>query len=120
MANTKMTNVLALSMAIEVLSSVEGFNPEALAKLENVKASYVKKSTNSERKPTQTQLDNERLKSQILGLMSADTLYTVTDIVKALPNEYSNQKISALMNALAKANKLAKSTEKGKTYFSLV
>lgn len=116
----KMTNVNALSMAIEVLSTVEGFDSEALTKLGNIKASYEKKSSNTERKPTQTQLDNERLKVDILDLMESNKAYTVTDVVKALPNEYSNQKISALMNALVKAEKLSKTTEKGKTYFTVV
>lgn len=118
MAN-KMTNVVALTMAIEALKA-QNFNAEALAKLENVKASYEKKSSTSERKPTQTQLDNEKLKAEILGLMAEGQTYTVTDIVKALPNEYSNQKISALMNALVKANALTKVTEKGKTLFAKV
>lgn len=114
----KITNVVALTMAIETLSSIEGFDADAIAKLQKVKASYEKKS-HSEHKPTQTQLDNERLKARILDLMDADTRYTVSDIVKALDNEFSNQKISALMNSMVDTS-VTKVTEKRRSYFTLI
>lgn len=115
MAN-KITNVSALEMAIKALSSVDGFSAEALEKLGNIKTSYEKKSK-AERKPTQTQLDNERIKVTILEIMADSKPRSVSDVVKALDNAYSNQKISALMNALVESNALAKSLDKRKALF---
>lgn len=116
MANDKMTNVKALALAIATLSEVEGFDTEALAKLANVKASYEKKAS-AERKPTATQTANEGIKATILDLMEVGTQYTVSDLCKALDNEYSNQKVSALVNAMAEANAITKVTENRKSYF---
>lgn len=112
----KITNVMALEMAIEMLT-VNGFDKEALEKLENIKTSYEKKS-HSEKKPTQTQLDNERLKVVIADVMEVGTLYTVTDVTKLLDADYTNQKISALLNAMVKAEILTKTVDKRKSYFA--
>ena len=112
----KITNVSALELAIATLATVDDFPTEAIQKLQNVKASYEKKST-SPKKPTATQLANDKLKLQILDLMEFDVKYTVTDISKILDAEYSNQKLSRLLNDMAKDNLIDKVADKRKSYF---
>lgn len=114
MAN-KMTNVEALTLAIATLTEA-GFNSEAIEKLNNIKTSYEKKST-SAHKPTATQLENERIKTTILDTMESGVQYTVTDITKIIEGDFSNQKISALLNGMAKNNLVNKVTDKRKSYF---
>lgn len=119
MADIKITNVKALETSIATLKTIEGFDTEIIEKLEKMKAQFEKKST-SIRKPTATQVENEGLKGTILDLMAPGTKYTVSDIVALLENKFSNQKVSALMNALAKDNALVKEEDKRKSYFSKV
>lgn len=74
---------------------------------------------NSTRKPTATQVENEGIKTDILGAMELGKSYTVSEIMKAVGLE-SNQKCSALMRQL-KTDGLVERTEiKGKAYFSKV
>lgn len=115
----KITNVKAMAKAIEICEN-NGVSEEVLTKLANIKASYERKSS-VERKPTATQLLNEDIKVEILGIL-ADTNepMTATDVVKSLTDEYSNQKISHLLNDLVKDGKANKSKNKGKTYFATV
>ena len=114
----KITNVVALSKAMETLATIEGFDSEVIEKLGKMKASFEKKSSTL-RKPTATQLDNENIKVEILGLYVTGTEYlTVSDIVIALGNKYSNQKISALVRALVASNELKRTEDKRKAYFS--
>lgn len=113
----KMTNVRALAIAIDALSTVEG-KEEVIEKLTNIKTSYEKKSK-SEKKPTQTQLDNERIKAQIVELLGDGAHRTVSDICKELEGEYSNQKISSLCSILYdKGNGvISKVTDKRKSFY---
>lgn len=107
----KMTYVKALEIAIATVD-----NEEVKDKLTALKASIAKKNS-AERKPTATQTANEGIKATIFDLMEVGTQYTVSDLCKALGNKYSNQKVSALVNAMAEANALTKVTENRKSYF---
>lgn len=84
---------------------------EALATLERKSASKT---------ATKTQLENEEIKANILENMVEGTNYTCTQIMKSLNDERvtSQQKCSALMNALAKEGKVTKIIDKKTTYFS--
>lgn len=103
----------------------------ALLEMEEVKANkiYVDKINEAlatlERKSankllSKTQIENEEIKSDILNLMVEGTNYTCTQIMKSLNDERvtSQQKCSALMNALAKESKVTKIVDKKTTYFS--
>lgn len=120
MAN-KMTNVVALTAAIETLSSIEGFDAEAIQKLENIKASYVKKGQykGGERKPTANQVANEALKAEILSVMEPKTQYTVSVIAKALEGDYSSQKVGALIRQLVAEGKVVREEIKRQAFFGL-
>lgn len=118
MANERMTNAKALEMAIATLVE-QGFDSEVITKLTNIRTSYEKKS-GSAKKPTANQLANEKIKDRIVEILESDSerLFTITDIVKSLDEDYTNQKISALCSALYNDNRITKTVDKRKTYYT--
>ena len=78
---------------------------------------------NSKSAPTKTQKENEVLKTQLLeALAEFDKPKTVSEFMKESSHEVatlSNQKLSRLLNDLVKAEKVIKTVEKKKSYFSL-
>ena len=79
-------------------------------------------SGNGERKPTKTQLANEGVKATIVEVLTAsDKPMTIADIQKANAEmaELTNQKISALLTQLVKANEVVRTEVKGKAHFAL-
>ena len=88
-----------------------------------------KSNSNGEKKLTATQIENENFKALILEFMGEDTLYTITDLIKNIPefNGFNNQKVNALvrqMYADVKKNEnpndfpLIRSEVKGRAYFA--
>lgn len=71
-------------------------------------------------KPTKVQLENEGIKSVILSVMTTEPM-TIGSIVKANAElaQYSNQKISALLTQLLKANAVVRTEVKGKAHYAL-
>lgn len=121
MENTKITNVKALENAINFLTEKGYDDKQTIEKLGNIKNSYVKKSSTT-RKPTATQLLNEEIKVEILGVLNNEPnrIFTVTEVLKALTEEYSNQKISRLLSDLATDNKVVKISDKRKTFYQSI
>ena len=113
----KLTYVVALNTAISALSA----DPDMTAVVEKLTAlrdQQVKRNT-ADRKPTKAQVANEALKAEILAVLTDEPM-TVTDIMgksDAL-SALSNQKVSALVNALCDDGKAVKTTEKRKSYFA--
>ena len=81
-----------------------------------------KHSATGERKPTATQKQNEELKTAILDGMEVDRLYTVSELIKEIPEceGLTTQKISALCRQMVEAAHIEKIKEKGKTLFRIV
>lgn len=85
-----------------------------------------KKNSVDSKKQTAAQQVNEGLKQAILdylgGLPDDVPGATCTEMYKNIPcmADYSGQKVSALANQLAKADRVEKKEIKGKTYFALV
>ena len=77
-----------------------------------------KNASTGERKPTATQKANEGVKEEILAVLS-DEAVTVTEIVKTLDADYTNQKISALLRQLIADGKVEKVVDKRKSLFKL-
>ena len=79
-----------------------------------------KNANRGEAKPTKTQLENEGIKSVILSTLSTEPM-TIGALVKANAEltGYSNQKISALLTQLLKADKVVRTEVKGKAYYAL-
>lgn len=81
-----------------------------------------KKNANGANKPTKTQLENEGVKAQLIELLNTiGEPATITDIQKssAEMGALSNQKISALLTQLVKAEKVVRTEVKGKAHFAL-
>lgn len=109
-----MTYVDALTVAINAVDS------ETAEKLTALKAQLMKKKGSS--KPTKTQVANEATKAEIREVLgSADEPMTVSEILKALPNDYSSQKISALLRQMGEdgSKEVVKTIEKKVSRFSL-
>lgn len=73
---------------------------------------------NANRKPSKAQVENEGFKADILGVLGSEGM-TVTEVMKALDNGLSNQKVSALMKQLVDSHQVVKTIDKRKSYFSL-
>ena len=75
----------------------------------------------AERKPTATQKANADYKTTIVAyLANVGIPKTITDLIKEVDGfaEFSNQKVSALCNALAKDGKIQRAVVGRKTYFA--
>ena len=112
---TKMTYVQAIEIAM-----VEMENEQAIEKLKALKASLEKKSSSKgNRKPSKTQIANDGFKEIIINSMVDGERYTITEMCKTFDfgEELSNQRVSALVTQLKKANLVERIEEKGKAYF---
>lgn len=117
MKNTeKMTNAKALRF---VLDNVDGLPSDVREKIENIHASYMKKSSGISAKPTKAQLEMQKNMEMVLDLMEPNKLYQCKDIVK-LTDLSSTQRVSPIMNKLVEQGAVKKLTEKGVSYFQLV
>lgn len=115
----KMTNKVALNVAIEVLGADAQY-AEVVEKLKKMLA-QVEKKNSADRKPTKTQTENEGLKEAILASMEVGSKYTITDIMKncSAVADLSNQRVSALVRQLKESGELVREEIKRKAYFSL-
>ena len=79
---------------------------------------------NSKSGQTKTQKENEILVEQLFSALSEfDKPITISEFMKESAHEIStlsNQKLSALMKKLVDAKRVVKTTEKKKSYFSVV
>ena len=80
------------------------------------------KKNSAERKPTSTQVVNEGLKEIILDFMEINHFYSISEMIKTCPElaELSNQKVASLIRQLILDNKVIKTMDKRKAYFSKV
>ena len=114
MAN-KMTYVDALNIALTA-----DLPEEVKEKLTALRDQTAKRNSTENRKPTKAQVANEGLKAKVLAVMTAEPA-TVTEIMARDPelSALSNQKVSALVNALAKEGAVLKIPDGRKTTFAL-
>lgn len=106
--------------AIMALEAVQQ-NQEYVSFLEKEIAKCDRKTVT--KKPTPTQVENEKLKNAILEFLSgeAENCFTVTQLtqqVNALDGR-TTQKVSALMRQLLLDGLVVRTTNKNKTYFSI-
>ena len=75
-----------------------------------------------EKKQTPTQIANEGIKDAILDGMEDNRLYTITEIIKEIPEcaDMTNQRVSALVRQLKDEGKVERIEEKRKAYFRKV
>ena len=120
MANTKMTYATALEMVLAI-DEVKA-NDELAEKLIALKESVSKKSTSKSNKPNAKQRANEEIKEKIMEILFAEPtrLFTISEICKLYTDEeLSNQKVSSLIRQLVAENKVKRTEDKRKAYFSI-
>ena len=82
------------------------------------------KKSNSERKLTPHQVENEKIKEGIIDNMETGVRYTIADMLvtfDCFPIEMTPQRLSALLSQLGArgTNQIVRTEEKGKAYFTL-
>lgn len=120
MANTKMTYATALEMVLAI-DEVKA-NDELAEKLIALKESVSKKSSSKSSKPNAKQKANEEIKEKVMEILFAEPtrLFTISEICKAYTDEeLSNQKVSSLVRQLVAENKVKRTEDKRKAYFSI-
>ena len=120
MANTKMTYATALEMVLAI-DEVKA-NDELAEKLTALKESVSKKSTSKSNKPNAKQKANEEIKEKLMEILFAEPtrLFTISEICKLYTDEeLSNQKVSSLIRQLVAENKVKRTEDKRKAYFSI-
>ena len=110
----KMTYAKALDSVIATLA-----DGEVKEKLVALKASISKKNS-ANRKPTATQTANEGYKTAILNGMESGKAYTITELIKAVPEiaELTNQRVSAIVRQMVEVGSVIRTEEKRKAYFT--
>ena len=120
MTDKKMTNAMALEIALEVLKETDAEKyTEVIEKLDKMLIQVNKKSS-ANRKPTATQLENEGLKEKIVEyLVNTGNRLTVSEMMKEIEGlkELSNQRVTSLVTFLYKEGKIDREVEKRKAYF---
>lgn len=113
-AKEKMTNRKALEYVLENCETPQDVSEKIVAMI-----AALDKKNSATRKPTATQVENEKFKELILSVANAEKGMTVTDFLKAIPefDGFSNQKVSALVRQLKEEGKLIKQEIKGRSYF---
>lgn len=82
----------------------------------------LERKANAVRKPTQTQVDNEKYKDKIVDyLTEVDTMKTISELQAGIPEiaGLKNQRISHLLKALRKEKKVKRTYVKKVAYFSI-
>lgn len=118
----KMTKKEMFAMVIEVVNGVEVKNKEEMLGFLAHEVELLEKK-NSKSGQTKTQKENEVLLGQLeLALAEFTRPITISEFMKESSHEVatlSNQKLSALMKKLVDSEKVVKTTEKKKSYFTL-
>ena len=122
MANQKkMTKATAWGIVKTIVEqSGHAQSAELVEKINNELALLAKKNS-AEKKPTAQQTANEGIKSAIVDGMESGKAYTITDIIKSVPEcaDLTNQRVSALVRQLM-PEYIERVEEKRKAYFRLV
>lgn len=69
---------------------------------------------------TATQKANIAVKDAIVNALDADKAYAVADVIALVDADMTNQKMTALLTQLVKENKVVRTVDKRKAYFTLV
>ena len=134
MTNTKMTQVSALKLAIEVITNVmNGVDTdlasselsEAVAKLSGMAEKLAEKRSTPSKADKEKSAEHKAIADEIvLVLSTGETVtngMTISEMQKASDKlaEYTNQKISAILRKMVESGTIIKTVDKKKSYFSL-
>lgn len=132
MANTKMTQVSALEIAVEAIEDiingvevdlVQAELAEASEKLRGMAEKLAEKRSTPSKVDKEKSAEHKAIADEIV-LTLADTeggRMTITEMQKASEElaKFSNQKISAIVRKMVESGTLAKTVDKKKSYFSI-
>ena len=122
--STKVTKRERFAQLMEIVKASEVENSSELVAFIEHEVELLNKKNSRSDKPTKTQLENEALKTQIMSVLkSVGRPITVTQLLKETeladnPNS-SNQKVSALLTQLRKADAVVRTVEKKVSFYSL-
>ena len=119
---TKMTKATAWGIVKGIVEkSNHPQTAELVAKIDN-ELELLSKKNSADKKPTAQQTANEGIKTAIVEGMEPNRLYTITEIIKEIPEcaDMTNQRVSALVRQLVDAGKVKRTEDKRKAYFSLI
>ena len=134
MTNTKMTQVSALKLAIEVITNViNGVDTdlasselsEAVVKLSGMAEKLAEKRSTPSKADKEKSAEQKAIADEIVLILSTEETVThgmtVSEMQKAseMLAKYSNQKISAILRKMIDNGTVAKTVDKKKSYFSL-
>lgn len=119
MANTKKPTKRDHYNTLLALDEVKS-NPKLVEFIEH-ELELLDRKNSTEKKPTAQQTANDGIKTAILDNMVEGEKYTITDIIKTVPEcaDLTNQRVSALMRQLKEAGLVVRTEDKRKAYFSL-
>lgn len=119
----KLTKMNKFEMVMEILVNGEFDNKDLLIEFVQHEMDLLakKNSTGTVRKPSKTQLENEKYVAMIEEILLDKTPRTISDIQaeNEIFAEMTNQKMSALLKKLVDSQKVVKFVEKKKTYFQI-
>ena len=134
MTNTKMTQVSALELAVEVITNVmNGVDTdlasselsEAITKLSGMAEKLAEKRSTPSKADKEKSAEHKAIADEIILILSTEETVTngmtVSEMQKAseMLAEYSNQKISAILRKMIESKTIVKTIDKKKSYFSL-
>ena len=134
MTNTKMTQVSALELAVEVITNVmNGVDTdlasselsEAIAKLSGMAEKLAEKRSTPSKADKEKSAEHKAIADEIILVLSTEETVTngmtVSEMQKASDKlaEYSNQKISAILRKMVESGMVVKTVDKKKSYFSV-
>ena len=111
MANTKMTYSMALDNALAVVTDTE-----TREKLMALKTNLAKKHI---KQKTEKYKANEAIMDSIANILSDGSKKTVTEIMVALGNEYTSQKVTALVRKMKEDGTVVRTVDSRVAYVSL-
>ena len=134
MTNTKMTQVSALELAVEVITNVmNGVDTdiasyelsEAITKLSGMAEKLTEKRSTPSKADKEKSAEHKAIADEIILVLSTEETVTngmtVSEMQKAseMLAGYSNQKISAILRKMIDSGAVVKTVDKKKSYFSL-
>ena len=134
MTNTKMTQVSALELAVEVITNVmNGVDTdiasselsEAITKLSGMAEKLAEKRSTPSKADKEKSAEHKAIADEIILVLSTEenvtTGMTVSEMQKAseMLAGYSNQKISAILRKMVESGAVVKTVDKKKSYFSI-
>lgn len=118
-SSTKVTKAQMFASIMSVPAVAE--NAEMVAFLKHEIDLVNARNAHKSNTPSKKDVENDALMERILSeLALVDGGMTVSELAKAFNNDYSNQKISALLVKLKNAGKVDKTYEKRVAHFTLV